>query len=98
MQDSSQPRLTPEVSLSEAARILAVDRRTVKALIQQGVLRARIAGLPNSQKPRYRLPKSEVLDLRNSYYVFSDSKKNQPSRKNTVRKSSSDLGHIDMNS
>jgi excisionase family DNA binding protein len=67
MAERQQFDVVPESSLSEAAEILTVDRRTVKKLIKQGILPARIAGPPTSQRPRYRIPTEEVLQLRNSY-------------------------------
>ena len=57
----------PELSLSETAEILGLDRRTVKKLIEQAVLPARIASPPQSKRPRYRIPTDEVMHLRNSY-------------------------------
>lgn len=62
------PPLVPECSLTEAARLLGVDRRTVKKLIKADVLRVRVAGLPTSLRPRYRIPQSDVLALRNEYH------------------------------
>ena len=58
----------PELSLSEAAEILDLDRRTVKKLIEQAVLPARIASPPTSKRPRYRIPAEEVICLRNSFH------------------------------
>ncbi|TWU00490.1 hypothetical protein Pla108_14410 [Botrimarina colliarenosi] len=59
-----------ELSLGEAAGLLNLDRRTVKKLIEQGVLPARLASPPNSRRPRYRLPAENVLSYRNTYKTF----------------------------
>ena len=89
-----QQLLTPELTLTEAARLLGVDRRTVKALIEGGFLRARMAGRPRSLKPRYRLPKDDVLQLRNSYSVGLPQQTITHNRKTTKRSCSCDLKHI----
>lgn len=36
-------------------------------MIAQGVLRYRSAALPTSQRPRYRIPRIDVLELRGEY-------------------------------
>src|SRR4051794_13987825 len=73
----------PELSLSEAAEILDLDRRTVKKLIEQAVLPSRIAGPPTSKRPRYRIPAEDVICLRNSYHRRS--KRWGAERKKTIR-------------
>jgi len=87
--------VVPDLSLSEAAGILNMDRRTVKKLIEQAVLPARIAGPPTSKRPRYRIPAEEVLHLRNSYGRHA-----RPwgvERKKVTRRKSTDvLSHIKL--
>ena len=83
----------PEVSLPEAAEILELDRRTVKKLIEQAVLPARIASPPTSKRPRYRIPAEDVVRLRNSYGLCS--KQWGGERRNVVRRrSAAQLAHI----
>jgi excisionase family DNA binding protein len=78
--------IVDELSLAEAAKALDLDRRTVKKLIEQGVLRARLASPPGSLRPRYRLPAEEVIAYRNTYRTFqspraSDGKQAAPQRR-----------------
>ena len=91
-----QSNLVPELNVAQAARILDVDRRTVKRLIAQGVLRARVSGLPTSKRPRYRIPETDVLGLRNTYDRAGDSETGQRWRKVTNRTSTNDLRHIQL--
>ena len=86
--------LIPEVSLAEAARILGIDPRTVKGLIQQGLLRARLAGLPTSKRPRYRIPEQDVLTLRNSYQRQTIDWKQLTTSKGTPKNPVGALPHI----
>jgi hypothetical protein len=96
MQAAQQLPLVPEFSLVEAAQVLAIDRRTVKGLVQAGVLRARLAGLPSSRRPRYRIPQADVLALRNEYRSMN----HQAHRpvKITNRSSTGQLQHIHLKS
>jgi hypothetical protein len=70
MKDDKELPATEELTIAEAARLLDLDRRTVKKLIEQGVLRARLASPPKSLRPRYSLPTEEVLAYRNGYNTF----------------------------
>jgi hypothetical protein len=56
--------------IAGVAGALAGRDRTVMKLIEQGVLRARLASPPKSLRPRYRLPTEEVLAYRNGYNAF----------------------------
>lgn len=70
MNDKKELPIVEELSLAETAKALDLDRRTVKKLIEQGVLRARLASPPGSLRPRYRLPVEEVIAYRNTYRTF----------------------------
>src|SRR4051812_2188295 len=85
----------PELSISEAAEILELDRRTVKKLIEQAVLSARIASPPTSKRPRYRIPADEVIGLRNSYHRNSTTWRGE--RKKVIhRRSAGQFSHIKL--
>ena len=85
----------PELSLLEAAEILELDRRTVKKLIEQAVLSARIASPPTSKRPRYRIPAEEVIYLRNSYHRNS-TRWGDERKKIVHRRSSGQFSHIKL--
>ena len=69
MSERHQAAAVPELTVSEAAAILGVNRRTVLRLIQQGLLRYRSAALPTSIRPRYRIPRIDIMELRTDYRV-----------------------------
>lgn len=96
MSDRQQLALVPEFSVAEAARVLDIDRRTVKGLIKSGVLRVRAAGVPSSRRPRYRIPQSDVLAFRNGYQA-GDREARRPA-KTTKRNSTDQLKHIHFKS
>lgn len=96
MRFHQQLALVPEFTITEAAAVLSVDRRTVKALITSGVLRARVAGLPTSRRPRYRIPKSEVLAFRNNYAASNSGAKASETR--AQRATADNLHHIHFTS
>ncbi len=95
MANHQQFDMAPELSLSETAEILDLDRRTVKKLIEQAVLPARLASPPTSKRPRYRIPAEEVLLLRNSYRRYSRSWGGE--RKTVIRRRSAvEFPHIKL--
>ena len=96
MGDRQQLTFVPEFSLAEAARVLSIDRRTVKGLVTSGVLRARVAGLPSSRRPRYRIPQADVLAFRNEYQAASRGAR--LSGKAAKRIPTDQLKHIHLNS
>lgn len=64
---SCQTDLPPEVSITEAADILNVSRKTVYKMISAGALRVRDAAPPGSRRARYRLLRDEVTERRTAY-------------------------------
>ena len=64
-----QQDIVVELTVTEAACILGVSRRTVLRFVQRGALRFRSAAVPNSLRPRYRIPRTDVVDLRNRYHL-----------------------------
>jgi excisionase family DNA binding protein len=94
MCDRQQLALVPEFSVAETANVLGVDRRTVKDLIKSGILRVRVAGVPSSRRPRYRIPQSDVLAFRNGYQTV-DREARSPA-KTTKRNSTDQLKHIHL--
>ncbi|MEM1350680.1 MAG: helix-turn-helix domain-containing protein [Myxococcota bacterium] len=95
MNENHELPTVKELSLIEAARVLELDRRTVKKLVEQGVLPARLASPPSSQRPRYRIPTEEVLTYRNTYQNLK--RPVVPGRKQAARNSSAnEFPHIRM--
>jgi excisionase family DNA binding protein len=97
MNRPEQSTHTPELTVTAAARVLGVDRRTVKGMIQSGSFRVRIAVQPNSRRPRYRIPESDVLALRNNYRSLRAGPNVRKQRKATKRIADDDLEHIRLN-
>jgi len=94
MAHDQQFNLIEELNLSEAAAVLGIDRRTVKKLIEQGVLVARIVSPPTSKRLRYRIPTEEVISLRNSYHRQVG---RRGSRKQITRqRSTANFAHIQL--
>lgn len=93
MNDDKGLPATEELTVAEAARLLDLDRRTVKKLIEQGVLRARLASPPKSLRPRYRLPTEEVLAYRNGYNTFQ-SPRPTGGKQAASRRHAGDFPHI----
>jgi len=75
-----QASVIPEWTVQEAASVLGVSRRTVLRLLERGLLRFRSTASPFSKRPRYRIPKIDVLDLRNDYAVRATTPARQSSR------------------
>jgi hypothetical protein len=67
-----QPTTIPELTVTEAAKLLGVSRRTVLRLIKANEIRFRSAAGPSSSRPRYRVPMIDVINLRNSYQKWTD--------------------------
>lgn len=57
----------PEVSLTEAARLLNVDRKTVTKYLRAGMLLWRDIAPPGSVRPTYRIKLASVIAIRNDY-------------------------------
>ena len=91
---NQQFKLIEELNLSEAAAVLGIDRRTVRKLIELGVLAARIASPPTSKRPRYRIPAEEVISLRNSYHRQACHR--SPRKQITRRRSKGNFTHIQL--
>ena len=59
--------LPPEVSLSEAAEVLGVDKKTVIKYLRGGLLEWRNIAPPTSSRPTFRIKLESVLNLRTHY-------------------------------
>lgn len=66
-QPASLSEPVPEVSTSEAAKLLGVSRDVVLAYRAEGLLPYRNVSPPSSSRPSYRYPREAVMRLRNSY-------------------------------
>jgi excisionase family DNA binding protein len=94
--NNDQQSAIAELSLSEAAQLLGIDRRTVKSFIEAGLLRVRFAGRPGSAKPRYRIPLDDVLSVRNSHRYMGRTWRTMQSQKVTKKVVVDELEHISL--
>ena len=73
--------LPEELTVTEAAAILGVSRKTVLQYINQRMLPVRDVAPWGSVNHSYRLPKNEVLAMRTGYDLVEPKKKSPPKPK-----------------
>jgi excisionase family DNA binding protein len=94
MESDAQLIAAVELTVSAAARTLAISPDTVYRLIHGGHLPFRQVGLPSSRRPTYRLLADDVLDLLQRYERQHQSPAVPSRRKTTKRVTSGDLEFI----
>lgn len=74
--------LPPEVTIEEAGEILGCDRKTVRKLIDGGLLKVREL-MPISTRRTYRILLESVLELRSTYRSHNSLSIDRPQRRTT---------------